>query len=468
MNELISKNDEMLTVVSEYQNRLFGYLDALQLPKQNVLVGVEERETVFANVPRVIQKIDEEKRGHSFYISKFIAACGAGLFDAALNYLWDETILSLRMKIAQFSLDYFKSAVPEEVAKKIRNEDDLRNVDDNDIVKGCQKIGLISDAGYRHLDFIRGMRNWVSAAHPNQEELSGLNLCSWLETCIKEVIGKDPVAPAITNQQLLLNIKTKVFEERDIEPIRSTLNDTPIDYIESLAGALFGMFCEPEGKVEVKNNIRLIAKDVWRLLSEQKKKSLGLRHATWAVNGDIERKNAAHDFLEMVNGLSYLSDDMKTAEFSDALNHLYYAHCGFNNFYNEPAFASLVNKYVPETGAIPDVMRNDYVRVLSLCLIGNGHGISNAAEPYYGKMVSKFTDKEIDVFLRLFSDLEFSSRLQYEDCQNRYVKLKDKIKTKTSKASFIRVFDFIDKVFPKALQHVGEREEYKRLINLIG
>lgn len=468
MNEVVSQNNEMLTVVSEYQSRLFGYLDALQLPKQNVLVDVDERETVFANVPRVVQRIDEEKRVHSFYISKFIAACGAGLFDAALNYLWDETILSLRLKISQFSLDYFKSAVPEEIAKKIKTEEDLRNVDDNDIVKGCQKIGLISDVGYRHLDFIRGMRNWVSAAHPNQEELSGLNLCSWLETCIKEVIGKDPVAPAITNQQLILNIKTKVFEEKDIEPIRSTLNDTPTEYLESLAGALFGMFCEPEGKVEVKNNIRLIAKDIWRLLSEQKKKSLGLRHATWAVNGDIERKNAAHDFLEMVDGLSYLSDDMKTAEFSDALNHLYYAHVGFNNFYNEPAFASLVNKYVPDTGVIPDVLRDDYVRVLSLCAIGNGFGVSNGAAPYYEKMIAKFTDKEIGAFLRLFSDIEFSSQLRCEDSQDRYIKLKDKIKAKTSKASFMRVFDFIDKVFPKALQHVGERDEYKRLINLIG
>ncbi len=32
------------------------------------------------------------------------------------------------------------------------------------------------------------MRNWASAAHPNNSEITGLQLVSWLETCIKEVI----------------------------------------------------------------------------------------------------------------------------------------------------------------------------------------------------------------------------------------------------------------------------------------
>ena len=39
------------------------------------------------------------------------------------------------------------------------------------------------------LDNIKFMRNWASAAHPNQIELTGLQLISWLETCIKEVIS---------------------------------------------------------------------------------------------------------------------------------------------------------------------------------------------------------------------------------------------------------------------------------------
>ena len=41
------------------------------------------------------------------YISKFIAACGAGLFDAAINFLWNETVVNLRNKVIRFDMDYF-------------------------------------------------------------------------------------------------------------------------------------------------------------------------------------------------------------------------------------------------------------------------------------------------------------------------------------------------------------------------
>jgi len=33
------------------------------------------------------------------------------------------------------------------------------------------------------------MRNWASAAHPNQNQITGLQLIGWFETCTKEVIA---------------------------------------------------------------------------------------------------------------------------------------------------------------------------------------------------------------------------------------------------------------------------------------
>ena len=53
----------------------------------------------------------------------------------------------------------------------------------------------ITQLGYKHLDYIRDMRNHASAAHPNHNEITGLQLASWLETCIQEVIV----------QQLIMN-----------------------------------------------------------------------------------------------------------------------------------------------------------------------------------------------------------------------------------------------------------------------
>lgn len=470
MANLVSQNDNndsLSLTVNEYQNQMTDYLKKLNLPSEHVLVDTKERQIVIALVPTAIADIDVAKRGQSFYISKFIAACGAGLFDAALNYLWDETIICLRRKIVQFDLDYFKSTLLPDKAKKIHSEEDLRNVDDYDVVVGCQKIGLISDVGFKHLDYIRWMRNWVSAAHPNHEELNGLKLCDWLQTCIKEVIGMEPIPPVVANQRLIINIKNNELQEKDINPIVKALDSTPTEYVVSLAITLFGMFCDPDGKREIKNNIRLIAKQVWNLLPEKTKKDFGLRHATWSANADIPHRNAAHDFLELVGGLSYLSDDNKAAELADVLSLLRSAHFGINNFYNEPAFASMVIKYIPDTGKIPDSIQELYVKVICLCTIGNGYGISNAAEPYYKKMISNFTDSEIAHFLKLFGDLEFSTELRHSDCYERCAIIINSLKTKTSKTSYQRVFDYLCIVSPKALQYVREKDDYKRLISLM-
>ncbi len=67
------------------------------LPTQNVLVPVAERIKVFGNMGDVLALLDYEHRQQSIYISKFIAAAASGLFDAALNYLWDERLRTLAM-----------------------------------------------------------------------------------------------------------------------------------------------------------------------------------------------------------------------------------------------------------------------------------------------------------------------------------------------------------------------------------
>ena len=51
------------------------------------------------------------------------------------------------------------------------------------------------------------MRNWASAAHPNQNEISGFQLVAWLETCVKEVISLPLSNITIQIKQLLVGVK---------------------------------------------------------------------------------------------------------------------------------------------------------------------------------------------------------------------------------------------------------------------
>jgi hypothetical protein len=57
------------------------------------------------------------------------------------------------------------------------------------------------------------MRNYASAAHPNQVQLTGLQLADWLETCIREVITLPPDWIAAHTGRLLANIRSHAMDE---------------------------------------------------------------------------------------------------------------------------------------------------------------------------------------------------------------------------------------------------------------
>lgn len=467
-NELIiSSKDNVNIGVDQFTNALTVYLKDLGLPTDRVLVSVTERSRVINNLPEVIATIESKKRQESLYLSKFIAACGAGLFDAALNFIWDETVVNLRDKVARFDLEYFYDSVITDTTRrlKIKDESDLVKIEEWELIRGCHLTGILSDIGYKHLDYIRDMRNWASAAHPNQNELTGFQLIAWLETCIKEVIAKDPEAPAIEVKRFLHSIRNTVLDNGDAQHIKAGIEHLPQDIIKSLLRTLFGMYTNVKTGVQVKKNIRLIAKTCWNLASDETKYESGFKYATFAANGEVDRKNAANEFLNDVDGLSYLPSDTLALEMLEKTTNLYDAHTGFNNFYNEPAHAKALSSYVSSAGNIPESIRPQYVKTLVMSKVGNGYGISSMAETYYDSLIEKFSDSEIKAFLYLLTDREFSSRVSIKSCCNNFRNLAKYLKSYTTNQISIQILDKIISSTDAQIPKLGGESEYKRLLS---
>ena len=93
---------------------------------EGIFIGFDERLSVLQNFGAAITKLDADHRARSMYLSKFMAAVGAGLFDAALNYLWDETISELRRRVVGYDLSYFFDIAVQspERRKQLKGEDD--------------------------------------------------------------------------------------------------------------------------------------------------------------------------------------------------------------------------------------------------------------------------------------------------------------------------------------------------------
>src|SRR5438552_14846831 len=69
--------DIVPTIETQLENiarGLTGYLQSQGLPSESILVPLEERTTVLANLGTVLRRVPQERRGDSAYISKFVAA----------------------------------------------------------------------------------------------------------------------------------------------------------------------------------------------------------------------------------------------------------------------------------------------------------------------------------------------------------------------------------------------------------
>lgn len=459
---------EIQSGVDQFTVGLTNYLQSLDLPSDRVLVKVDERRKVILNLPDVVSLLSTESRRNAVYVSKFIAACGAGLFDAALNFLWDETIANLREKVSRFDLEYFFSSVvtDENRRSKLKISQDLEKLDDWELIRGCHLTGVLSDIGFKHLDYIRNMRNWASAAHPNQYELTGLQLISWLETCIREVISKEPVGAVIEVKRLLNNIRTTSLSSSDVEPIAANIDLLQEDLATSLLRTIFGMYTDKNMAAIAKNNIKLIASSVWNVAPDEIKYEMGLKYSTFAANAEIDRKNLAHDFLTLVSGLSYLPQDTLAIEVNEKINNLFLSHIGFNNFYNEPPHAKLLAAYIPDTGKIPDSVRKNYVKTLIMCRIGNGYGLSWAACEYYNSLIDRFQESEIKHVVYLIFDKDIISRLQFSDCADRYKEICQKLKDRTVNQKLKNAIDLIVNATETQLPNIGKTSEMKRILNI--
>ena len=64
--------------------------------------------------------------------------------------------------------------------KRLQGADDLPLVDDSELIRATNLMGLVSDVDFSSCELVRYMRNFASAAHPNQNELTGLQLTGFL------------------------------------------------------------------------------------------------------------------------------------------------------------------------------------------------------------------------------------------------------------------------------------------------
>ena len=114
------------SIVTTDFSKFEEYLNSFKLPTDNIIATPDERNRIMMALPEFISSLPEEIRKDARYLSKFIAGAAVGLFDASLNFVWNEVVINLRKKAILYGLDmFFDEAVGGKNRDSFSTEDDL-------------------------------------------------------------------------------------------------------------------------------------------------------------------------------------------------------------------------------------------------------------------------------------------------------------------------------------------------------
>ncbi len=452
----------------QYENNMMIFLQNSGLPSENVLVDVRERKNVLKNVDSPLELLDNTKKAQSMYLSKFLAAVTSGLFDAALNYLWNETILELRKRIAQYDIQYFFDIAVSspERRSKLKDAEDLVKIDDSELIMAAKEIDLISDIGYKHLDYIKYMRNWASAAHPNQSQITGLNLISWLETCISEVINLPESNVTIETRKLLNNIKSNSISKDEADKIGIFMLELPKEKLKALVNGFFGIYTRIDTNQNTRENIHLLLPMIWEIVENEIKYEFGIKYARFEANNDSDQARLARNFLEVVDGQQYLPESLRVAEIKTLLENLTSAHNSYmDNFYKEPIHARQLERLIGTHG-LPKQIDYNYVITLIEVFLTNGYGECWDANSIYLQLLNNLNQTQLIIATLCFENQRIASKLQFDLSKRKYRELIKLIEPRITTPAVKELINEINK-FNGPLDKMRDDSRMKKLLNTI-
>ena len=359
---------------------------ALGIPR-SMLASDDEIGYAWRELPRELQAMPPQLRGE--LVARMCVAVATGLFDGAINYIWNVTVLHLRQRIRDFGLP-----VVSQILQRQFEEDDLDDLQDSKLIELCLQLNLITEDGFFFLDQCRGTRNNFSAAHPAIGKINDREVITFLNRCVKYALSDEPSLVGVDFNDFIGAIKGQRFTDGQCDAWVTRLDATHDPQRQLLFGTLHGIYCDSASAEPARLNALDICIAYQPKFSAALKSDLIDRHSDYLAKGQDKGHLASLDFFEKLGLLTLLSESERHSVISAAVSRLWHVHLGMNNFYNEPPFAERLMK-LSESEPIPETTQDQFVQTVVGCYIGNGYGVSRAAVPYYKAMIQSFSPKEI-------------------------------------------------------------------------
>lgn len=396
MNDLIVKEDVNLPALpTTVLPAITELTQALGIPRE-ALASDEEIQYAWRDLPRELKEIPEPLRDE--LIARMCVAVSTGLFDGAMNYAWNASILHLRDKIRIFGL-----GVVAQILQRDFEEKHLLETQDSNLLELCLKLNIVDEDGFFFLDQCRDVRNKFSAAHPTLGKVNDREFTTFLNRCVRYALADSASPRGVDIGAFISAIKGARFNANQCSVWVQRLADTHSAQRQILITMVHGIYCDPNTPEQSRLNSLDICSGLPEGLTSSMKSELINKHSDYVAKGYEDKHAASLQFFEKLGLLYMLNESEQHAVFSRAVERLWNVHNGMNNFYNEPAFAERLLELSLQ-GAIPETVQEEYVQTIGCCLTGNGYGVSDAAVTYYNQMVQNFSPREISELIQSASN----------------------------------------------------------------
>lgn len=415
MADLVPQKIENLPAITTSTDDLLGQITtALGVPR-NVLPSKDQIDIAWENLPRLLSKIPSELRDERMI--RLCVAVSVGLFDSAINYVWNSTVVELRQKVIRFGLP-----IVAQLTSKTLDENKLLEMMDHELLKLCLELNLITEEGYFKLDQCRAIRNSFSAAHPAVGALDEDEVVNFISRCARAALSDVNVPAGVNFTDLISAIKAGGFITDQTTHWSAAIKGTHTAQRELIATALHGMFCDEALGQSARTNCATLFLPAVEL--DGIPSTIIDQHQSYIGKGEAAKAAASRDFFTRFSMLGMLSEAERHSIVSTACDRLNAAHQQMNNFYNEPPFAARLHEIVGAS-VVPETVRWKFVQTVVSCAMGNQYGVCWSANAHYESMIKDFSPKALEMMLGIPSSktLAGNKTTSYTKCRKRFAEL---------------------------------------------
>jgi hypothetical protein len=393
-------------IIESQVQRIANFLQELGLPSDNIIAANSEREIIGKNLPDYIYSLPQEVKQDARYLSKFVVGAGFGLFDYALNSIWNEVCIALRNKAIMYGLEiFFDAAVGGKMRDLYKAEDQLADLKDAVMLDTCKRLELITSTTHKKLAHILDMRNNIGISHPTNYTINAFELLGWLQTSIKDVLMDQPSEAAIQIKAFIDNLKDlqDVIDESALATIKPKIESLASHHCARILRTVFGMYVDNKATSVLRKNIALLVPILWENSGDDVKYKLGIILEGYNNNLHKDKYERGNEFFDLARGNKFRTANEREVILDSLVNELVDKHNGWDNFYNEVPIAERIMTFVEKQSDIPQKVSGDLVHAIVLCRVGKGTsyrtGVSPEGRKYYDQFISLLGDDYVGAFI---------------------------------------------------------------------